>query len=922
MSIVEKYNEFVAGKRVVNWQKGEVEVNRQLVIDLSPSRFKPKWNGKYLVANDGTFLQIISVGDPSPENPNRQGISTNTQLRLIDDVQRLDLGGNACLSVTQTSMALPSVDEMRALEEARRENMLAIAMQENADGNDFGVHDQINDFISKTIAEYNQAVYDGTLRMFKFSLLIAVRGKTTKDVDDAMALITQTIESKSATWELLKDGQVDAYQMMQLTPYIKQRLLCDNPGTIIANTCPARRTTQPFPDTGRWMWVDEKGEPVFIDHQNRICGHDLIVGGSGRGKSVEQLKNCKRVVEEGKKAIHLLPKPDKKTNAIRLCEHLKGSHVVFSPEDCPNIFMPFHSKTMDTSYSAYQTSFNKLAMRAAIEIGLLIGPTFTNPQKNHAYNTIIEACQTYGIIDEMSRVRKDFIPFWNDGERWPDFMDMKEIWRIQLTPTIDKKPNPKYIKEISTRQVVQALHNNTSFITPYGTYRGLISKKPLVMDEKFTLMDLTSLIDEPNIQNALIHLVISAIQSELQLVPDGMEQPETYVSIDEGATLMELEGMQNVFKKQFRELRAFDGHLSLSLTDLATTPRPMINLLKQNVDYILLACNAKGYNLRPLVKEFALNSSDIRWLRSQGRGKFLLLYGDTHLQVFSALTPDDEAAILPENPKLIDGKKQTVDNGYMVEPRLDPRVEWVWKNHHIFCKDWLVGITKKDLPKVRGCDFEQFDHPFIGGKKTIYIQDGLEKEDGNINLPTVKEHKKQEPHIENQSKAHYLFVYSLGGEVSMMEGVIEVTGDDYGRKQRADLLITAKQPSDHVIKIGIEVEMKGSHTADELQEKRDYLLGLDKTGKQVREPVCDYVIFTCDHDYYNTGLRDAVGSEHSAPRGQQLRRKILKCISEDAKPAGNVSSKKQPKQKTDEPPVSIPYFDEIIQEDSPIITAL
>ena len=353
---MDSYNRYLEWKRIRAWHSGEVEVNKQLVIDLAPSRFRPKWGGKYLVFNDDTYGQIISVGDPSPENPNRQGISTNPQLRLVDDIQRLDLGDNACMTITQTSIALPSVEEMKALEEARRENMLAIAMQENADGNDLGVHDQINDFISKTIAEYNQAVYDGTLRMFKFSFLIAVRGKTTKDVDDAMSLITQTIESKSATWELLKDGQVDAYDMMQVTPAIKQRLLCDNPGTIIANTCPARRTTQPFPDSGRWMWVDEKGEPVFIDHQNRICGHDLLVGGSGRGKSVEKLKNCKRVVEEGKKAIHILPKPDKKTNAVRLCEHLKGNHIVFSPEDCPNIFMPFHSSTMDTSYSAYQTS--------------------------------------------------------------------------------------------------------------------------------------------------------------------------------------------------------------------------------------------------------------------------------------------------------------------------------------------------------------------------------------------------------------------------------------------------------------------------------------------------------------------------------------------------------------------------------------
>jgi hypothetical protein len=244
------------------------------------------------------------------------------------------------------------------------------------------------------------------------------------------------------------------------------------------------------------------------------------------------------------------------------------------------------------------------------------------------------------------------------------------------------------------------------------------------------------------------------------------------------------------------------------------------------------------------------------------------------------------------------------------------------KKQHIFLKDWLTGIKKNDLPKVRGYHFEQFDHPFIGGKKTIYIQDDLEKADGNINLPTVPEHKKHEPHIENQTKKHYEFVYALGGEASLMDDVIEVTGDDYGRRQRADLIITAKQPSGDVIKIGVEVEMQDSHTAEELQNKRDYLLGLDKTGKQVREPVCDYVIFTCDHNYYNSFLRDAVGAEHSAPRGQQLKRKILKRISQSKPSVVVVSNKKSKKQDTEDSPVSIPYFDEIKTEESAIEPAL
>jgi hypothetical protein len=739
-----------------------------------------------------------------------------------------------------------------------------------------------------------------------------------------MSLVIATINAKGATFEILKDGQADAYYMMQITPFLKERLLSDNPGNIVANTCPARRTTQPLPDHGRWMWVDEKGEPVFIDQSDRIRGHNITVGGTGTGKSVDQLKDDKRAVEDGKKAIHMLPKADKKSNAIRLCQHLHGKHLVFSPEDCPNIFMPYFSKSMDRSYSAYQTAFNKFSMRSAEEVGLLIGPSFTKPQKNWAYNSVIKACYEKDMITEDGRVRKDRIKDFEDGAAWPDFLDIKAVWRKWLSPKIPDPnnpgkqiTNPEYIKEVSTRQVIQALESNTSYITPYGPYRGLISKKPMVFDESYTLVDISGLLDDPNIQNALIYHCLGAIQSELELVPDDSEQPEVFITIDEGATLMEMAKMRQSFKKMFRELRSFGGRLSMNLTDLATTPRPMINLLKQNVDYILLACNASSYNIRPLVKEFALTANDIRHLRKKGQGNFLLLYGDVHLPVFSALTLDDEEAILNRKQGIFNGGKQATDPNYLIEPLVDPRVEWVWKKYGLFCKDWLIGAKKTYLPAVRDYHFEQFDHPFIGGKKTVYLRNNLEKPDGTVNLFSVPEHRKHEPHIENQTKGHYEFVYSLGGEISLMDAD-EVIGDDYGKKTRADLVVRKKQPDGNVISLAIEVEMDGSHTAEELEKKRDFLLDLKQDGKSVY----DFVIFTCDHTYYDDFLRDVIGKEHSAPRGKQLKEKISKCLNGEIKPTVRVSKTRTKKQKTGNSPVSNVYPDEISAEVAPIETAL
>ena len=175
---------------------------------------------------------------------------------------------------------------------------------------------------------------------------------------------------------------------------------------------------------------------------------------------------------------------------------------------------------------------------------------------------------------------------------------------------------------------------------------------------------------------------------------------------------------------------------------------------------------------------------------------------------------------------------------------------------------------------------EQFDHPFKAGKKTVYVEVGLEKEDG---------------HIKNQTKEHYLFACTLAGEGSLMGAV--ATTDDYGTHQEVDVKLVFNQGTDNETVIGIEVEIERSHTAKELQEKRDRLLMRKRDGK----PEFDHIIFTGTHDYYKTTLRDAVGPDYSAPRGKRLG-KILACVKTGKRAADDEKLKGGENQDSGNPP--------------------
>jgi hypothetical protein len=400
--------------------------------------------------------------------------------------------------------------------------------------------------------------------------------------------------------------------------------------------------------------------------------------------------------------------------------------------------------------------------------------------------------------------------------------------------------------------VLAAIYNNTTMITKKGPYGFLVNNNILKLRNRFTMVDLSELIDTPHIQDAMILLITGIINTKIQCVPKGQVKKHIFITLDEGANLVKIPRMRHVIERMFRELRSFGGHLKIVFQDLAGVPPEMINMMKTNSDYVLLLSNMSAYNIKPLVKEFNLTRNDIRRLKAKGKGKGLLIIGDTRINYFNSLTPDDERVIFGKSLK-VDSENTEQSAGFS----LDKRVQWVKDKHKVFLKDWLVGINLNQVIRVPGYEMEQFDHPFQAGKKTAYIEVGLENEDG---------------HIRNQTKEHYLFACALAGECSLMGAV--ATTDDYGTGQEVDVKLVFNQGTANETVIGIEVEIERSHTVKELQEKRDRLLMRKRDGK----PEFDHIIFTGTHDYYKTTLRDAVGPDFSAPRGKRLKDKILACV--------------------------------------------
>jgi hypothetical protein len=879
--LMTKISEYVTWERVKKWYDTNNEINKRFLIALSPKKFKPKFGGRFLYC-DGNYIQIISIADPSPANPNRAGFRPRKNLRLLDDILEIPKPESATIAVTQSFYALPATDEISTMNKANKDNLLSIISQEShAEDGELKTHDSYNDYISETIKIYNKLIYEGKTRLFENSLLLAVKGKSIDDVNDLMEKVTTSIRSKRVIFEVLEDQlSVDAFKMMQLTPQIHNRFFSTTTGDIVAACCPARNPDAKFSDTGVWMWEnDVTHNAILMNYEDGslICGHDFLVGKSGDGKSTEYLKRIKRFLEEGHHVVHIVPKNDKKTDHSRVAKELKCLFIKMGiGPDCwtPNIFqIPFDKNRMDTSISGYQKAFSNYIMFLVDIVGLMASAD-TTPKRNWLYSALIEMYKDAFVIDNESNVIN--IERWDNGQPvnyfWPNFMHLKKkLW--------DWMHDKRY-KDAIIHNVIASLYNNLKMIETNSTFDFLINNNSLRLENPGTIIDLTSLLKVSNIQDALIYYVMAIIHTKAQLVPDGMKQPITHIQVDEGSTLMKNRRMKNLIEDSYRTFRSFDVYFSTALQDLSGIPRSTLDMMKTNTDFVMLFCNMNATNIKPLVKEFHLSPNGIRRLREKGVGKALLLFDDKEIPVYNALTDDDYFKIL--NKVVVNGEEvNNTENVPTVQGyRLDPRVQWIKDSYGIFLKDWLLGIEKKGIIQVPGFDYELQPHPFLGsGKKTVYLKEGL----FNIVPATEEEKRKGEKdrrYYKNCSDDHFIFNLLLAGELCLLPDKIkvkdvEVTIDDnYGKDQLPDIKLKVILADDSVFCIGFEIEIEKSHTETEMQNKRDNLLSEKQEGKAE----FDHIIFTGSNYHWRTTIKPAVGDQNSAPRGQDLLKKILDLI--------------------------------------------
>lgn len=806
------------------------EINDSII----PISFRPTKDGKYIETN-GAFIQCLKVGTFTGKYKNRQDYPSNLDPRIIDEILNIGTTKETSISLCQVLYPLPPDGENESLEKARRSVDLASALQEQKD-KQLGQHDKANDFVSEDIDKIQREIYNGTTRLFHHVLLVAVQGLTIKDVNKTMNLIRLHLDSKRILHETPEKGQVETYRTMQLTPYVWGKLFkTSRKSDFCAKTSLLRNPNPLLADSGRFIGMNERtGNPIFFGNdENAVCGHALIIGKSGSGKSTDLLKDNIRALLEGENVVHLVPKKDGLTDHLRVCQAMNGQliKVGHGGTNFNMLQVFFDPSTMDTSQDGYQEAYLAHFTNLLESIGLLVGSGYSDQQKNWLYDALSKLYEDFHIVDEQGNVINT--DRWQDGEFWPDFEDLRAIFDTWL--------NDGKHKNVSGP--IEALYNNTKMITRRGPLGYLVNKNSLKLDNPYIMADISALSEVPNIQEAITMLLMSIVFTKVRCAAPGKEKP-TLLTLDEGADLVKNPTMEKSIEKFFRQGRSWKLKVRIVSQDLAGFPRAMLDMIKANTDYILLLATLRSDNVGPLVKEFNLTPENTERLMDPRKGCGLLLLGENRIDYLNTLDDFEKEIMFGKDALNFEEEQEQTDVF-----KIDPAVQWVVKEHGILCKEWIENM--KEFPN--GYEKARATNPITGKQTVAYYKRSLQKEDGKF---------------KNQTWDHYSTVCLLAGELSRMGAYVTIdhSGNDNGKKQRADVVAVFTLPDGTKKTIAFEYETpECKHSVKDLQDKRE-----DLTTREEAGALCfDDVIFIGKHEYVDF-LISALGSDFVLQRGSQV----------------------------------------------------
>jgi len=790
------------------WKKaGEKAVdlswNRSYAKKILPSRIEIFDTN--LLFNQRTVVRCLVCGTQMESGA--EGYPRDFSSRTMEAIQAISFQGVKIMMST----GLIQITGGRTKEVLQRANFDAekqqlLNMEERA-GKDLELMMKTGDIVHS----YSE-IYNKNQKTFHASLIIVLKG-THEKVFEAESQIINIIRGESVEIDIPTRKQMEMLQTALPGPDSHPRSWVEVRTSAAAVLSSATNLNSRTDNEGM-VWGKDllTNNQVVFDLDNLASKNMVVCGPTRSGKTYAFMMLLMRLLYlRNARVIYTTPKGDTGTNFRSTAGFFRDKGCIadiglngteyFNPLD-----ILVDEESMGSSPYAYAKVYD---MKKDVLIHghrIWLGHEFTSNMESYLDESLD------WVYGQAKVFRDDPASFKN---QMPVYNNLRYKWELD-----------KENKNLGTKaKTAEALYNKSYQFSETGLFQRYNNQtKGLDLNKDFIIIDMAG------VPEAIKPFMSVIVNGTLATRFSTDIERETYLAVDEGAVYLRDKELAGNLLRTLTQGSSHKFYLWLATQQASDFKKNNVSEEFQANTFISIIL---GNNLKSGMKTakdyFDLTDEECSILAGCTVGEGLLLFGDERVPIRFESTPTEH--------KIIKGEGYTGENAAA-------GVEFSFKREY----KWLITEQKMIMPA------------WIEGDASVLLQRGYEKhkvaligKPGRVGAffprGAVVNNKMQIPNLGTMTLDHYASVIQLGAlmqDEEFEECVINHNEDvDCKGKKHGKLL-------------GIEYEIKGSHTIAELQEKKRAAL---EKGIEVR--------FICSSDDYPF-ISGAVGDDYCIQRGSAV----------------------------------------------------
>ena len=786
-----------------------------------------------LVFNQRMVVRTIVCGLPT--DTGSEGYPRDFSSKTIEQIQNLTFSG-VRVTISTGLIQLPGTRTKETLEQAHFD----AGVRRHSNENDGTQKDQLElNMKNQDIIQNYSEIYYKSQKAFHANLIVVLRGPADL-VFEAESKLINIIRGENIEVTIPSRLQLEMLQTALPGPDSHPRSWVEVRSDGAAVLSSATNLNSRTDDTGMYFGKDMlTNNEVFYDLDRLAAKTLCMCGATGSGKTYAYLLLLMRLKTlRNARIIYTTPKADEGTN-------YRSVAAAFGDQGCIadiGINGTEYFNPLDILIDTESMGLNKPGMESArkhifenlydMKKGTLINGHRIWLASEFSSNMASYLDESLDWVYEQSGIFRDEPDSFSNP--MPVYPALRFKWELD-----------KENKNLGTKQkTAEALYNKTYQFSATGLFNRYCNQtKGLDLNKDFIIIDMANVPDE--IKTFMSVIVNGAIASRFSTHNDR----ETYLAIDEGGVYLR----DKLLREQMLQ-RLTQGRSHKFFQWIATHQPSDFSKNGVGEDFrtntyinILMGNNIKK-SLGDVKDYFELSEKECGILSNCEVGQGLLLFGDNddeRVPIFFESTEWEHNAIKGIG---YEDKKIAPDSGLTFKREFKHLIS----EHKIIFSDWIEGDSSVLLQQ--GYEKHQVARVEKRGTVGVFMPKGSVR-NGRVILP----------HLGDMTLDHYSSVIQL--EPSMQaENFEEITIN-----HNEDVDIKGRKNGKW---LGIEYEIKGSHTTEELIAKKAAALG---KGMEVR-----FVCSSADYPF----ISGAVGEDYTLARGSAVA-DFLRDFARDEKTEGN-----------------------------------